>query len=54
MYSDSAGSYLKEVALSALNCYAYDEDSQSTSDTAEERFYMSCPDICCLFQLCSH
>ena len=28
MYSDSAGSYLKEVALSALNCYAYDEDSQ--------------------------
>ena len=29
MYSDSAGSYLKEVALSALNCYAHDEDSQS-------------------------
>ena len=49
MYSDSAGSYLKEVALSALNCYAYDEDSQSTSDTAEERSYMSCPDIAACF-----
>ena len=35
MYSASAGSYLKEVALNALNCYAYDEGSQSTSDTAE-------------------
>ena len=42
MYCDSASSYLKEVALSALNCYAYDEGSQSTSDTAEERSYMSC------------
>ena len=49
MYSDSAGSYLKEVALSALNCYAHDEDSQSTSDTAEERSYMSCPDIAACF-----
>ena len=37
MYSASAGSYLNEVALNALNCYAYDEGSQSTSDTAEER-----------------
>ena len=41
----SASSYLNEVALSTLNCYAYDEGSQSTSDTAEERSYMSCPDI---------
>ena len=49
MYSDSAGSYLKAVALSALNCYAHDEDSQSTSDTAEERSYMSCPDIAACF-----
>ena len=49
MYSDSAGSYLKEVALSALNCYAHDEDSQSTSDIAEERSYMSCPDIAACF-----
>ena len=40
-----ASSYLNEVALSALNCYAYDEGSQSPSDTAEERSYMSCPDI---------
>ena len=28
-----ASSYLNEVALSALNCYAYDEGSQSPSDT---------------------
>ena len=49
MYSASAGSYLKEVALNALNCYAYDEGSQSTSDTAEERSYMSCPDIAACF-----
>ena len=34
----SASSYLNEVALSA----AYDEGSMSTSDTAEERSYMSC------------
>ena len=49
MYCDSASSYLKEVALSALNCYAYAEDSQSTPDTAEERSYMSCPDIAACF-----
>ena len=30
MHSASAGSYLKEVALNALNCYAYNEGSQST------------------------
>ena len=40
---------LKKVALNALNCYAYDEGSQSTSDTAEERSYMSCPDIAACF-----
>ena len=45
----SAYSALKEVALNALNCYAYDEGSQSTSDTAEERSYMSCPDIAACF-----
>ena len=45
-----ASSYLNEVALSALNCYAYDEGSQSPSDTAEERSYMSCPDIASCFQ----
>ena len=45
----SASSYLNEVALSALNCYAYDEGSQHTSDTAEERSYMSCPDIASCF-----
>ena len=49
MYSADASSYLKEVALNALNCYAYDEGSQSTSDTAEERSYMSCPDIAACF-----
>ena len=49
MYSASASSYLKEVALNALNCYAYDEGSQSTSDIAEERSYMSCPDIAACF-----
>ena len=46
----SASSYLNEVALSALNCYAYDEGSQSPSDTAEERPYMSCPDIASCFE----
>ena len=45
----SASSYLNGVALSTLNCYAYDEGSQSTSDTAEERSYMSCPDISSCF-----
>ena len=45
-----ASSYLNEVALSALNCYAYDESSQSPSDTAEERSYMSCPDIASCFE----
>ena len=50
MYCDSASSYLKEAALSALNRYAYDEGSQSTSDTAEEkRSYMACPDIAACF-----
>ena len=49
MYSADASSYLKEVALNALNCYAYHEGSQSTSDTAEERSYMSCPDIAACF-----
>ena len=49
MYSAYASSYLKEVALNALNCDAYDEGSQSTSDTAEERSYMSCPDIAACF-----
>ena len=46
----SASSYLNEVALSTLNCYAYDEGSQSPSDTAEERSYMSCPDIAPCFE----
>ena len=45
-----ASSYLNEAALSALNCYAYDEGSQSPSDTAEERSYMSCPDIASCFE----
>ena len=45
-----ASSYLNEVALSALNCCAYDEGSQSPSDTAEERSYMSCPDIASCFE----
>ena len=49
LYSIDASSYLKEVALNALNCYAYDEGSQSTSDIAEERSYMSCPDIAACF-----
>ena len=40
---------MNEVALSALNCYAYDEGSQSTSNTAEERSYMSCPDLASCF-----
>ena len=45
----SASSYLNEVALSPLNFHAYVEGSQSTSDTAEERSYMSCPDIASCF-----
>ena len=45
-----ASSYLKEVALSALNFYAYDEGSQFPSDTAEERSYMSCLDIASCFE----
>ena len=49
MYCDSASSFLKEVALNALNCYPYDEGSQSTSDPAEERSYMACPDIVACF-----
>ncbi|CAE7517845.1 GIP [Symbiodinium sp. CCMP2456] len=37
--------YLKELALHAVSCYAYDEESRSTSDHTEERSYLSCPDI---------
>ena len=37
--------YLKELALHATSCYAYDEGSRSSSDPAEERSYLSCPDI---------
>ena len=37
--------YLKELALHAMSCYAYDEGNRSTSDRAEERSYLSCPDI---------
>ena len=37
--------YLKELALHAMSCYAFDEESRSTSDHAEERSYLSCPDI---------
>ena len=28
-----------------MSCYAYDEESRSTSDRAEVRSYMSCQDI---------
>ena len=28
-----------------MSCYAYDEGNRSTSDRAEERSYLSCPDI---------
>ena len=28
-----------------MSCYAYDEGSRSSSDRAEERSYLSCPDI---------
>ena len=35
--------YLKEPALHAMSCYAYDEESR-TADRVEERSYMSCPD----------
>ena len=37
--------YLKELALHAMSCFAYDEGNRSTSDRAEERSYLSCPDI---------
>ena len=37
--------YLKELALHAVSCYAYDEGNRSSSDRAEERSYLSCPDI---------
>ena len=37
--------YVKDLALHAMSCYAYDEESRSTSDRAEERSYMSCSDI---------
>ena len=37
--------YLKELALHAISCYAYDEGNHSSSDRAEERSYLSCPDI---------
>ena len=37
--------YLKELALHAISCYAYDEGNHSSSDRAEERSYFSCPDI---------
>ena len=37
--------YLKDLALHAMSCYAYDEESRSTSDRAEVRSYMSCQDI---------
>ena len=37
--------YLKELALHAMSCYAYDEGSRSSSDRAEGRSYLSCPDI---------
>ena len=37
--------HLKDLALHAMSCYAYDEESRSTSDRAEMRSYMSCQDI---------
>ena len=37
--------YLKEIVLHAMSCYTYDEASRTASDGAEERSYMSCPDI---------
>ena len=37
--------YLKDLALHAMSCYAYDEEGRSTSDRAKERTYMSCSDI---------
>ena len=37
--------YLKELALHAMSCYAYDEGNRSISDRAEERSYLSCSDI---------
>ena len=37
--------YLKEFALHAMSCYAYDEGNRVSSDRAEERSYLSCPDI---------
>ena len=36
---------LKDLALHAMSCYAYDEESRTASDCAEVRSYMSCPDI---------
>ena len=38
--------HLKDLALHAMSCYAYDEESRPTSDRAEVRSYMSCQDIC--------
>ena len=37
--------YLNELALHAMSYYAYDEGSRSSSDRAEARSYLSCPDI---------
>ena len=37
--------YLKDLALHAMSCYAYDEESRTASDCAEVRSYMSCSDI---------
>ena len=37
--------HLKDLSLHAMSCYAYDEESRSTSDRAEVRSYMSCQDI---------
>ena len=42
--------YLKELDLHAMSCYASDEGSRSSSDRAEERSYLSCPDIAQCFQ----
>ena len=42
---DVESTYLKELALHAVSCYAYDEGNRSFSDRAEERSYLSCPDV---------
>ena len=51
--SEVGPGYLKDLALHAMSCYALVEESRSSSDSAEERSYMACPDIAQCFNTSS-